>query len=265
MWSQGVGCLLAAAAGVGLCAEGGDLVARARALYNQSRWAEAIAAADQARLDRMRADSADLIAARAYLERFREQQADEDLVRARERLSRLDPSRFTPREQTEYLVGLGETLYLEESYGAAAVVFESVLEPGGAAGPADRERVLDWWATALDRDARPRNEFDRQAVYQRIRERMRIELGAAPDSTAAAYWLAAAARGAGDLQGAWDAAQAGWLRAPMAGPRGAALRADLERLVIEALVPERARALGQPPAALQQMWEEFKQRWGAGE
>jgi hypothetical protein len=70
-----------------------------------------------------------------------------------------------------------------------------------------------------------------------------------------------AARGQGDLQGAWEAVQAGWVRAPMAGDRAPALRADLDRLVLTALVPERARALGQPPEALREEWERFKSRW----
>ena len=127
----------------------------------------------------------------------------------------------------------------------------------------DRLMLLDWWATALDRDARPRPEIDRLAVYQRVRDRMHAELGATPTSVTAIYWQSAAARGQGDLQGAWDAAQAGWVRAPLAGARGSTLRADLDRLVLTALVPERARATGQPPATIQRDWERFKERWTA--
>ena len=72
-----------------------------------------------------------------------------------------------------------------------------------------RERALDWWATAIDRDARPRSELERQPMYARIHERMQEELGSSPSSAVAAYWLSASARGQGDLQAAWDAAQAG--------------------------------------------------------
>jgi hypothetical protein len=31
--------------------------------------------------------------------------------------------------------------------------------------------------------------------------------------------------------------------------------------VLDALVPERARALGQPPNNIRQEWERFKDRW----
>jgi hypothetical protein len=47
----------------------------------------------------------------------------------------------------------------------------------------------------------------------------------------------------------------------MAGDRAPALRADLDRLVLTALVPERARALGQPPETFRDEWERFKSRW----
>jgi hypothetical protein len=123
--------------------------------------------------------------------------------------------------------------------------------------------VIDWWASAVDRDAHPRSEFERQALYQRIRERMRTELGTTQGSPAAVYWISAAARGQGDLQGAWDAAEAGWLRARLAAERGDALRADLDQLVLRALVPERARVLAQPPETVRMEWEQFKERWAA--
>jgi hypothetical protein len=176
-------------------------------------------------------------------------------------LRRLAPQRFGAHERVEYIIGLGETLFFDGSFGAAAGVFDSVLEGPSSLTPEEHERVLDWWASALDRDARPRTEFDRQAVYQRIRERMQSELSTIPASAAASYWISMAARGQGDLQGAWEAVQAGWVRAPMAGDRAPALRADLDRLVLTALVPERARALGQPPEALREEWERFKSRW----
>ncbi len=79
---------------------------------------------------------------------------------------------------------------------------------------------------------------------------------------AASYWLAAAARAQGDLQAAWDAAEAGWVRASLTADRGAALRADLDRLMLVAIVPEQARALSQPEDTLRLDWENFKERWG---
>jgi hypothetical protein len=230
-------------------------------LYNQRHFDAAITAADQARAIPARADAGDLIAARAYLERFREGAAADDLVHARERLRRLDPQRLGARERVELLVGLGEALYFDGAFGAAADLFNSLLAPAGGLPPEARERVLDWWATAVDRDARARTEIERQGIYQRVRDRMQEEIAARPASAAASYWQAAAARAQGDVQTAWDAAQAGWVRSALGGDHGVALRADLDRLMVNAIVPERAKVTGQPPDALRQEWERFKDKW----
>ena len=238
-----------------------DPLSRARLLYNQGQFEAAINAAEQARLTPARADAADLVAARAYLERFRASADAGDLVNARERLRRVDPQRYPARERAEYVVGLGEALFFEGAFGAAAGVLEPIVQSRDALIGDARDRVLDWWASALDREARPRPEMDRQGVYQRIRTRMDEELASRPASGAAAYWLAAAARAQGDLQAAWDAALAGWVRAPLAADRGAALRADLDRLVLRAIVPDRAKATAQTPESLRQQWESFKDRW----
>lgn len=238
-----------------------DPLARARALYNDGQYDAAIAAADEAKRIPERAGSADLIAARAYLERFRTAAAEVDLINARNRLRGLNAERFTANERLEFLVGLGETLYFDGSSGASALVFASVLDGAGELPAPARERVLDWWATALDRDARPRPDIERQGIYQRIRDRMALEAAAVPGNAAALYWAAAAARAQGDLQAAWDAAQAAWARALLAGDRTARLRADLDELVSRAIVPERARILAQPPETLAADWEAFKERW----
>src|SRR5436190_2593004 len=149
-----------------------DPLARARALYNERQFEAAVNAAEQARLVPSHAHVADLVAARAYLERYRDSDASDDLTNARERLRRLNPSSFTARERLEYIVGLGETLFFDGAFGPAAAVFDSVMQ-GKQELPADaRERVLDWWATAIERDAKPRSESERQSAYQRIRTRM---------------------------------------------------------------------------------------------
>jgi hypothetical protein len=240
-----------------------DPLSEARQLYNQRQFDAALAAAERARLTPAVADRADLIAARAFLERFRESAASDDLTKARERLRRIDPRRFDLLERTEFIVGLGEALYFDESYGAAADLFETVLDNANALPGDSRDRVLDWWAIAVDRDTwlRPEPARERERAYERIRARMRDELTMRPGSSTAAYWLAAAARSQGDLQGAWDAAQAGWVRASLAVDRGAALRADLDRLMLVAIIPERARILGQPVDTLKFEWEKFKERW----
>jgi hypothetical protein len=255
------GFVLSAAAVASLAADDRDPLAEARMLYNQRQFAAAIAAAEHAQQTPALADRADLIAARAYLERYRESAEPDDLDAGRLRLRRLDPALFGQRERIEYLVGLGETLYFDEAFGAAAMVFDSALDVAdGLTGDA-RERVLDWWASALDRDGWPRPDIERQGTYQRIRTRMRAELASHPTSATAAYWATAAARAQGDLQGAWDEAEAAWVRAPLTLDHGAALRADLDRLMMRAIIPERAKALGQPPDGLQTDWERFKERW----
>ena len=253
--------LLAGAAAPARGADDRSLLARARQLYNMRDFDAAIAAADDARSAPEWADSADLIGARALLERYRISAAPDDLVQARERLRRLVPDRFVERERLEFVIGLGEALFFDAAPGAAAAVFESVLQSPDAPLLEGRDLVLDWWASAVDEDARPRTEFERQALYRTVRQRMREELGSRPGSASAAYWAVAAARGEGDLQGAWNAAQASWVRAPLAVDHGAELRGDIDRLVQRAIIPERARAVGQPVETLLQDWESFKEKW----
>ena len=66
----------------------------------------------------------------------------------------------------------------------------------------------------------------------------------------------------------WDAAIAAWVRASLAPDRAATLRADLDRLVTDALIPERARtrpARERETAAdeLRLEWERVKTEWSA--
>lgn len=255
-------CLLLAVLAVPVsAADDRSPLTKARQLYNMRDFAGAIQAADDARRAPERADSADLIAARALLERFRHSAQPEDLTQARERLRRISPERFQVRERLEFVVGLGEALYFDGAPGAAAALFDGVLAGPDALDLEGRDTVLDWWASAVDHDARPRPEAERQATFLAMRTRMREELGRRPTSATAAYWLVAAARGQGDLQGAWDAAMATWARAPLAPDHGAALRGDLDRLVQRAIIPERARTTGQTVDALREEWERFKEKW----
>jgi hypothetical protein len=78
--------------------------------------------------------------------------------------------------------------------------------------------------------------------------------------------LVAATRGTGDLDRAWAAAAAAWVRAALAPDRGATLRADLDRLVTQALIPDRATRLTttdrrQAMATMMSEWAEFKLSW----
>ncbi len=246
---------------VSAAAQKPDPLAEARLLYNQRKFDAAIEAAERAHLAASVPDSADLIAARAYLERYRDSASPEDLGAARDRLRRLDPQNFTTQERVELIVGLGETLYFDQSYGAAAEVFQLALDASAGIAGESRERVLDWWASASDRETRPRAEADRQALYERLRSRMHSELVAHPGSAAASYWLAAAARSKGDLEAAWNAAEAGWVRAMLSPDGGVVLRSDLERLMQQGIIPERAKATSQPADNMRAEWERFKEKW----
>jgi hypothetical protein len=237
-----------------------DPLARARQLYNLGDYEAAVVAADEGGRTPEKADGAHLVAARAYLEKFRRSSSPDDLVSARGRLSRINTDHLTAAERVEWVVGLGEALYFDGAAGAAGELFDSVLDDASLEEDA-RDVVLDWWASALDEEARKRPDSDRSPVYDRIRRRMRIELSRDPASATASYWVSAAARGEGDLQTAWDAAQAGWVRSALSGDRGKALRDDLNRLVIRALVPERARALGYSEDYVLSEWTLFKERW----
>jgi hypothetical protein len=238
-----------------------DPVVVARHLYNEGRYDAAISAAGDAVGMTGLADQAQLVIGRARLERFRQTTDRQDLEAGRAALRGVNPGRLARREQVELIVGFAEALYLEESYGAAVEMFESVLSRIHDLDPGVREQVLDWWATALDRQAQARRSDARDALYRRLLTRMDEELQRNPASGAASYWIAAAARGLGDLERAWHAAIAGWVRAPLTSDRGAALRADLDRLVCHAIIPDRARRHRDGAASLHVEWETVKQNW----
>ena len=69
---------------------------------------------------------------------------------------------------------------------------------------------------------------------------------AAPSPTTGWPWRA---RGAGDIEGAWSAAVAAWVRSTLSPETTSRLRDDLDRLVTQALIPERSRTRGRPRAA----------------
>jgi hypothetical protein len=238
-----------------------DALSEARRLYNLGQFDAAERAAREAVRVPASAEGARVVLGRIQLERYRRSAAPENLTDAIAVLRAVDTRPLDVRERIELTIGLAEGLYLEDRFGAAAALFDSVLDSSLLLGPLAHERVLDWWATALDREAKPRPEIERQGVYQRIRARMAGELETHPGSGVAAYWLAAAARAQGDAQAAWDAALAGWVRAPLTADKGTALRGDLDRLVLRAIVPDRAKATAQTPESLRQQWEAFKRNW----
>lgn len=244
-----------------------DQVAEARRLYNQSLYELAIKSATDARDRGVAVDDASLVIARAHLERFRQTRDAHNLTAARDALRTIDATRLTAEGQTEFAVALGQWLFLDDKFRAAAELFDGVVTRVDSLGPAARDRVLDWWATSVDRQAQT-DAAQRLALYQRIIDRMDAELRNNPGSTSAGYWVAAAARSAGDTERAWHAALAGYLRARLAADRGATLRADLDQLVTTAIIPERARHLTAPGAdvkpaveAMTSEWEQMKSLW----
>lgn len=244
-----------------------DPVAEARRLYNLGQYEAAERSAREAVAVPGRADAGRVVLGRVQLERFRRSADPADLENARASLRSLNPAMLDSGERVELMIGLAEALYLEDRFGAAAELFESVLERSAALGPSAHERVLDWWATAVDRQAQGLPMAGRAPLYGRVLDRMRVEILAIPGSAAAGYWLAASARGSGKPDEAWHYAIAGWVRAALAPDRGAALRADLDRLVVQAIIPERAVRLAghdDPKPAQTSMlseWEAFKEAW----
>jgi hypothetical protein len=262
-------CLLIAGPATASEFEQPDPLTRARTLYNQGRYEEAIQAATEARAIPAMAASASMVLGRARLERFRKGGGPADLVAAREALASADASVMSNRDRVELVIGYAQALYLEEAFGAAAEMFASVLERAADVSLAERERVLEWWAAAMDRFAQASDAAVRAELYRDVVECMEEELRRAPGSATASYWLASAARSLGDAERAWHAAIAGWVRAPLANQRRDALRADLDRLVLQAIIPERVKKL--PPAdrtpqsgeVMTEEWERIKARWSA--
>lgn len=244
-------------------------VGEARRLYNAGHFEQALEMAEGLGGGADRA-AARVVAGRAALEQYRQAGSAQWLVRGRELLVGIDLTTLDAPARSEWLIGVAEALYLEEHYGASAEVFAAALEPAALLGLVARERVFDWWATAVDRYAQLQPPSERAVIYERIADAVTAEISRDPASSGANYWGAVAWRGRGDPNRAWDAALAGWLRAALAADRGEGARGDLDRLMIEAVIPERARRLARQPAeyelaiaSLTADWELFKQTWTA--
>lgn len=241
-------------------------LARARSAYNQQQFDEAIAAALTAQKVGATADAATVVLSRSYLERYRLRANPADLASARAQLGTVRVSNLDSRDHVDFMMALGEALFFEDDFGAAAAMFESGIDIALAQGATTGEAMLDWWGSAIERQAEVLERDQRAVVFGRMRDRMTRELARNPASAAAAYWSVVAARGAGDALGAWDAAIAAWVRGRLAGSRSAQLRADLDKLVLEGIIPDRVRALpqerrGQFESDLRTEWAILKERW----
>jgi tetratricopeptide (TPR) repeat protein len=242
-------------------------LAQARALYNAADYDGAIVSAASARLDIASSNAAALVAARAYLERYRLRTSDPaDLTAAREALGTVRAALLKPRDQIDLLVGLGQALFLGEEFGAAAELFDTALGRVSMLPARDQWLLLDWWASALDREAQ-RLPVDRRApLLARVSERMEAELRTDPGNATANYWLSVAAHGVGDVERAWHAAVAAWVRAPLRPESAATLRGDIDRFVTTVLVLDRARSrpVKELPTALAEFrgqWDLVKESW----
>lgn len=247
-------------------ASGEDALVRARQFYNERRWDAAIDAAAQARRRPELAPSADVVIGRARLERYRERQDAADLVAARATLAGVDPVRLALRDRGEWMVGMGEILFVDRMYGAAAETFDAALGYVRAGDADTRDRVLAWWAMAVDRQAQAADPSRRRSLYERMRDRLETTVRGEPVPSAG-YWLAVAVFGAGDADRASDAAMAAWVVAGTVGARAAAIREDLDRLVVQRIIPERVRRsasgadAARRTAVLRAEWDEVRKAW----
>jgi hypothetical protein len=241
-------------------------LAKARSFYNQRQFDQAIEAAVVAQKTPTTANAATVVLARAHLERFRERADPSDLAAARTALGTVVSGDLEPSDRVDFLMALGQALFLQDDYGAAARLFESGLVSAESIGAAPKEAMLDWWGSAIERYAESLDRDKRHAAFAPLGERMAAELAHNPGSGAAGYWSVVAARGSGDAVAAWDAAIASWVRARMAGTRAATLRADLDKLVLEGIIPDRAQMVAperreRETSDLRAEWELIKQRW----
>ena len=241
-------------------------LAKARTAYNERQFDAAIAAATVAQKTPATADAATVVLALAHLERYREQANPGDLSAARNALGTVRVSNLDTRDHTDFLMALGEALFFEDDYGAAATLFESGIDRAIAQGTETGEAMLEWWGSAVERHADALEREGRIEAFKRLRERMSRELSRHPGSAAAAYFLVVGTRGSGEPLEAWDAAIAGWVRARLAGARSATLRADLDKLVLEGIIPDRVQTMAaerraQAEADLRAEWAVVKERW----
>ncbi|MEQ1756863.1 MAG: hypothetical protein ABL986_00995 [Vicinamibacterales bacterium] len=239
---------------------------KAHALYNAGDFEGAIQVAAPLAQQATAADAVALLIGRARLEQYRQSADVTVLEDARVALSSVKGSALPPRQQVELLIGMGQTLYFGDVFGGAAELFDSALGRGELLSERDRGALLDWWATSLDRQAQLLSPDLRRPVFDRIAARMETELRQDPGSGPANYWLVVGARGVGDVVRAWDAAVAGWVRAALNPTSVATVRADIDRLVTEALAIELGRSRGGPEPqdainATRADWELVKSQW----
>lgn len=248
-------------------------LARARQFYNGGNFDAAITTAAPSRSRPATASSAALIIARARLERFRKTGSTEDLNAARAELAALHTQNLSGQELIEWQIGLAQTLYFENELGPASEWFRTLIPSVRARfGSAETEKLLEWWASATSRLAENLSGTARADKYRELLTMMELELERDPMSRSATFWISVASRGVGDLSRAWNTAVAGWIRAGgLAG--GEKLRSDIERFVLQTVIPERAqmrtgqrldtKTTAAEITALTDEWRNVIRRWNA--
>jgi hypothetical protein len=244
---------------------------RARQLYNEGRFDAAINAATVPRKRSTTASSAALIIARARLERFRQASKPEDLTAARAELVAVNPQNLSHQEKIEWQIGLAQALYFENELGPASEWFRTLIPyVREQMPPAETDKLIEWWASTSSRFAETLTGNARSEKYRELLEVMELELERDPLSRVATYWISVAARGVGDLNRAWNTALAGWIRARgLQG--GQRLRGDIEKFVLQTIIPERAqlrsgqrldsKATATEITELTDEWRNLTRRW----
>ena len=214
-------------------------------LYNQRQFEAALAAADEARRPpdarRQRRSDRRARVSRALPRERRRRRSD---ARARAAAPHRPRRASSPRAARVSRRSRRRRCTSTTRPAPRPTIFESVLDRDArsvARGARARARLVG--ERARSRRAAAAGDRAPGDLSAHSRSDARRSWPRIPASAPASYWLAAAARGQGDLQAAWDAAQAGWVRAPLAADRGAALRADLDRLVQRAHRPRARRAI----------------------
>src|SRR5215203_2967626 len=144
-------------------------LAEARTLYNKRQFDGAIEAAKAAQKIPASSDAATVVLARAHLERYREQANPDDLSAARVALGTVRVSNLDRRDDVDFLMALGEALFFEDDYGAAAMLFESGIDGAFAEGPQTGEAMVDWWGSAMERHADLLEREARMAAFRLMR------------------------------------------------------------------------------------------------
>ena len=214
------------------------------------------------------ADAATLVVARSLLERFRREAAPADLDAARTELQQIRPAGLSPSDQAELVIALGELLDLDDQPGAAAVEFERALDRVESA-TSSHERVLDWWASAVDRQAQLRPEAERAPLYSRMVARMEDELRRNAASAVASVLARRGRARQRESRTRMGRRVRGVGACIVPGDRRLQLRADFDQIVTQAIIPERARLVSpaggaaQSTAAMRAEWDALKQVWVA--